>query len=74
MHSQKIALVVSTISKPYSQQKFKNKFVSPSCINLKPNVKIIANKLIETYAVINSQKPFLAAVFMQASSIFKPNY
>jgi hypothetical protein len=66
MHSQNIAFVVSTILKPYSQQKFKNKLASPLCIN----VKITASKLIETYAVINSQKPFLAAVFMQASSIF----
>jgi len=51
MHNQKIALTVSTISKPYSQQKFKNKFVKPACINLMLSIKIsMAN-----HVVINSQ-------------------
>lgn len=65
MHNQNTALNVSTILKPFSQQKFRNKFVIPACINLKLSIKIS----IINHVVINSQKLYLAAVFMQASSI-----
>lgn len=67
MLNQKTALTVSTILKSFSQQKFINIFVKSACINSMQSIKIG----IVNHVVINNQKPYLMALFMQALSIFQ---
>lgn len=65
MHTQKIPFDISKTLKSFSQQKLKNHIVRPLCIRLMHIIKTA----ITAHVVTVSQKPYLMALFMQASSI-----